>query len=79
MENFVYLPFAGNDKDGCQLRGVQVSSDGIPGCTQRLVCLKYSNQGDDYIREELRKLKEGLCCRPANMRNRMFSARIRLV
>ncbi|KAG2636976.1 hypothetical protein PVAP13_2NG481800 [Panicum virgatum] len=43
---------------------------------QRLVCLKYSNQGDDYIREELRKLKEGLCCRPANMRNRMFSARI---
>jgi len=26
---------------------------------QRLVCLKYSNQGDDYIREELRKLKEG--------------------
>jgi len=46
---------------------------------QRLVCLKYSNQGDDYIREELRKLKEGLCCRPANMRNRMFSARIRLV
>ena len=33
MENFVYLPFAGNDKDGCQLRGVQVSSDGIPGCT----------------------------------------------
>ncbi|KAG2636978.1 hypothetical protein PVAP13_2NG481800 [Panicum virgatum] len=46
---------------------------------QRLVCLKYSNQGDDYIREELRKLKEGLCCRPANMRNRMFSARIGLV
>jgi len=26
---------------------------------QRLVCLKYSNQGDEYIREELRKLKEG--------------------
>ncbi|TKW09412.1 hypothetical protein SEVIR_6G092900v4 [Setaria viridis] len=26
---------------------------------QRLVCLKYSNQGDDYIRESLRNLKEG--------------------
>jgi DNA mismatch repair protein MSH4 len=26
---------------------------------QRLVCLKYSNQGDDYIREALRNLKEG--------------------
>ncbi|OEL24925.1 DNA mismatch repair protein MSH4 [Dichanthelium oligosanthes] len=25
---------------------------------QRLVCLKYSNQGDDYIREALRNLKE---------------------
>ncbi|RLM87753.1 DNA mismatch repair protein MSH4 [Panicum miliaceum] len=26
---------------------------------QRLVCLKYSNQGDNYIREALRNLKEG--------------------
>nr|CAB3457960.1 unnamed protein product [Digitaria exilis] len=26
---------------------------------QRLLCLKYSNQGDDYIREALRNLKEG--------------------
>lgn len=25
---------------------------------QRLICLKYSNQGDDYIREALQDLKE---------------------
>jgi len=25
---------------------------------QRLICLKYSNQGDDYIREALQNLKE---------------------
>lgn len=25
---------------------------------QRLICLKYSNHGDDYIREALQNLKE---------------------
>ncbi len=42
--------------DNCeQYRSLQMAYQ----VTQRLICLKQSNQGDDYIREALQNLKDG--------------------
>ena len=39
---------------------------------QRLICLKYSNQGDDYIREALQNLKESYAAGKLTWKKRLL-------
>lgn len=44
------------DANSAEFQSLQIAYQ----VAQQLVCLKYSNQGDDYVRKALKSLKESI-------------------